>query len=123
MGQRCMESLETTIFESGPAADYRPQPTLGLRSDSVGNAAVTCRSAENHVEGQLTDLANSHSVPFADPHIFRKQTFEFPYNRELREISGSLMYAKLKQLVKLRDPFTQPIPDSILLPSPCAFRC
>jgi hypothetical protein len=30
---------------------------------SVGNATVTCRSAENHVEGQLIDPVNSHIVP------------------------------------------------------------
>lgn len=36
---------------------------VGLRSDSVGNASVTCRFAENHVEGLLTDPVNSHYVP------------------------------------------------------------
>jgi hypothetical protein len=41
-------------------------PTLGLRSDSVGNAPVTCRSAENQVEGQLTVPLNSHYVPVPD---------------------------------------------------------
>lgn len=46
-----------------PSEAHRPQPTLGLRSDSVGNPSVTCRSAENHVEGQLTNPVNSHSVP------------------------------------------------------------
>jgi len=51
-----------------PAArtGLRPQPTLGLWSDSVGNASVTCRSADNHVERQLRLSGYGRFVPFAD---------------------------------------------------------
>ena len=43
----------------------RPMPTLGISPDSVGNVLVTCRSAENRVEGQLPDQVNSHYRPQA----------------------------------------------------------
>ena len=41
----------------------RPMPTLGIFPDSGGNVPVTCRSAENCVEGQLADQVNSHYRP------------------------------------------------------------
>jgi hypothetical protein len=44
----------------------RPLLSFGHWLDSGSNATVTCRSAENHVEGQLIDPTNSHCVPIAD---------------------------------------------------------
>lgn len=45
--------------------------TLGLRPDSAGNVSLTCRSAENRVEGQLTDPANSQYIPQGAARVFR----------------------------------------------------
>lgn len=44
----------------------RPEWTLNLWLQSVGNVSVTCRLAKNHVEGQLTDPVNSHCGPTRD---------------------------------------------------------
>jgi len=41
----------------------RSMPTLGISPDSGGNVPVTCRSAENRVEGLLADQVNSHYRP------------------------------------------------------------
>ena len=41
-----------------PRSLTRPKQTVGPPAESVDNAAVTCRSAENHVERQLADPAN-----------------------------------------------------------------
>ena len=65
-------------------AGRRPQPTLGLRSASVGNASVTCRSADNHVERQLRLSGYDRSVPFADARRFR------PNGRNVGEADGGL---------------------------------
>jgi hypothetical protein len=40
-------------------------PTLGIWPDSVGNARVTCRSADIRFEGRLTDPANANYRPKA----------------------------------------------------------
>jgi hypothetical protein len=36
--------------------------TLGRRPGSGCNAVITCRSADAHVQRQLVDLANSHTI-------------------------------------------------------------
>ena len=51
-------------------------PTLGISPDSGGNVPVTCRSAENRVEGQLPDQVNSHYRPISDGQVFEKRPFD-----------------------------------------------
>lgn len=48
-------------------AEFRSSamPTLGIWPDSVGNARVTCRSADIRFEGRLTDPANANYRPKA----------------------------------------------------------
>lgn len=53
------------LYRLGTAGQASSQPTLtlGLRSDSGGNALITCRSAKGHSERRLIDPVNANSRP------------------------------------------------------------